>query len=276
MGQSTSKGLSKVAERAAKHSATQELKLPPIPRRTPIKYNSKSSTGDVPSQTMMGNKEMPEDLLKFIQDIGPAKQSVDREFTTPRLLREENKTELDKVESVRTARRRQRVRMPLMGYDTEYTTEKNTNFSVSASSDSSMTKSSSTSRAETFASSTTTSENDDIDFGLSNFELYDILSKKDFSKRNDDNDTYRLVVENYYERRSTDSSSVVAAANLGRNKEKLSRALQVLDVPALCVDSDGNLLGVYQHVHDPEVKSISTVPESKVMLVLKHLTRTNQ
>merc|ERR1712107_933189 len=100
-------------------------------------------------------------------------------------------------------------------------------------------------------SSTTTSENDDIDFGLSNFELYGILSKKDFSKRNDDNDTYRLVVENYYERRSTDSSSVVAAANLGRNKEKLSRALQVLDVPALCVDSDGNLLGAYQHVHDP-------------------------
>lgn len=282
MGQSTSKGLSKVAEKVAKHRTTEELlKRPPIPSRTPIDTKNEAATAASAAGDILVNKEMPKDLLKFIQDVGPAKQSIDREFTTPRLLREENKTELDKAESVRAARRR-RIRMPLMGDDTDYTTEKNTNFS--SSSDSSMTTSSSKLGETTLASSTTTTNNDDIDFGLSNFELYDILSEKDCRTGNNESDTNRLIVENCYERivskrncegndngTSSDSSSVVAA-NL-RKKEKLSQAFHVLDVPTLRIDSDDNILGLYpQDVPGPEIKSISTLPENKVMLVLKHLT----
>lgn len=60
-----------------------------------------------------GPQEMPADLLKFIQDVGPAKQSVDKQFTAPRLLEKENIEELEKKESSRQMIR-QRKRMPLV------------------------------------------------------------------------------------------------------------------------------------------------------------------
>ena len=153
MGQSASKGLSKVAERVAKQ-ATPELKRPPIPKRAPIenplsstanggaagnpgnflrgegiaskdprdmgqemylqyaqqqqvqKGNANNGTATATGGSNTGNKEMPAELLKFIQDVGPTKQTIDREFTTPRLLQEANQEELNKAESSRSTRRK--------------------------------------------------------------------------------------------------------------------------------------------------------------------------
>ena len=46
-------------------------------------------------------KELPPDLLKFIKDVGPLKQIVDEEFTSPRLL-EEGQDEIELPSFVQT------------------------------------------------------------------------------------------------------------------------------------------------------------------------------
>jgi hypothetical protein len=307
MGQSASKGLSKVAEKVAKQAAP-ELKRPPIPKRTPIENPSSSSANggaagnpgsflrgegiaskdprDMGQEMYLqyaqqqqvqqgnndatatggnvntGNKEMPAELLKFIQDVGPTKQTIDREFTTPRLLQEENQGELNKVESSRSTRRK-RVRMPLMGDDHEFTTEKNTNYATSTSA--------------------LSSSNDD-DFGLTNVELYDLLRQKDNNKGKEIDSS--KVVLNFYEKfvsdketghqNSMSSSSSSSSKIQSKDKEKqikmLSDVMRALDIPTLRMDMDNNILGLYpQDVPGPEMQTFSPIPENKAMLVLKDL-----
>jgi hypothetical protein len=303
MGQSASKGLSKVVEKVAKQAAP-ELKRPPIPKRTPIENpsaagnpgsflrgegiasedprdmgqemylqyaqqqqvqqgnNDATATG---GNVNTGNKEMPAELLKFIQDVGPTKQTIDREFTTPRLLQEENQGELNKVESSRSTRRK-RVRMPLMGDDHEFTTEKNTNYATSISA--------------------LPSSNDD-DFGLTNVELYDLLRQKDNNK-GEEIDSSKVVL-NFYEKFVSDkeichqnsmpsSSSSPSSSSKIKSKDKekqiknLSDVMRALDIPTLRMDMDNNILGLYpQDVPGPEMQTFSPIPENKAMLVLKDL-----
>jgi hypothetical protein len=311
MGQSASKGLSKVAERVAKQ-ATPELKRPPIPKRTPIenplsstanggaagnpgnflrgegiaskdprdmgqemylqyaqqqqvqKGNANNGTATATGGSNTGNKEMPAELLKFIQDVGPTKQTIDREFTTPRLLQEENQEELNKAESSRSTRRK-RVRMPLMGDDHEFTTEKNTNYAT--------------------ASTSALSSSNDDDFGLTNVELYDLLRQKD--NKGEENDNSKVVL-NFYEKfvldkekgqqnsvsssSSSSSSSKIKCKDKEKQIKMLSDVMRALDIPTLRMDMDNNILGLYPHeVPGPEMQTFSTIPENKAMLVLKDL-----
>lgn len=295
MGQSASKGLSKVAQKVAKQ-ARPEMKRPPIPSRTPQtpapsagnpgsflrgegaqddrdrgqemylqqvqqqrqKQNQQSSDNNTPATntTPAGNTEMPEDLLKFIQDVGPAKQSIDREFTTSRLLKEENRDELNKLESVRTARR-ERVRMPLMQGDDNFTTERNTNFSVS--------------NVSALASSA-----DEHDFGLTNVQLYDFLSKKGQGEDDIFVDDFheKILSDNEKEKDGQPSSSSSSKAEEAKEKglKLLSQTLDVLEIPTLRMNADGDILGLYpKDVPGPEMTSISPLPESKIIIVLKDL-----
>ena len=285
MGQNASKGLSKAAGKVAKQAPS--LKRPPIPKRTPdASAESPGNPGflrgegiaaqDVrdkgqemylqhvqeqrqsianqknadASSAIVKNTEMPEDLLKFIQDVGPAKQSVDREFTTPRLLKEENQKELNKLESVRTVKR-ERIRMPLMQGEDSFTTEKNTNFSASRS----------------------VSSSDKHDFGLSNIQLYEFLSQK--YTRDD-----RQIVDDIHEKIVSDSEESQTDYSSPKGKELkkselhlLSQTLNALEIPTLRMNEDGDLLGLARtDVPGPEMKSISSIPESKIILVLKDLS----
>ena len=311
MGQSASKGLSKVAEKAAKQAPSQ-LKRPPIPSRmsqTPepsaenpasflrgvgigaqdirdrgqemyLKHaqqqrqqqhqreqklqqqqspaTASNSTPATNTTTTPANTEMPADLLEFIQDAGPAKQTVDREFTTTRLLKKENSDELKKVESARTAKR-ERVRMPLMQGNDSFTTEKNTNFSVGP------------------VGGMLPFSADEHDFGLSNLQLYDFLVQKD------------VVVDDFHKNVFSDgeekgqpnspSSSLTKAEKLKAENSKakelalLSQTLDVLEVPTLRMNADGDILGLYtKDVPGPEMTSITTIPESKIIMVLKDLS----
>jgi len=293
MGQSVSKGVSKAAIKVSKQAST-ELKLPPIPRRTPIENNASSAVPNVVNTSdflrgegiaskdtrdmgqemylqyvqqqagndnttpadgkkipVLGNKEMPDDLLKFIQDVGPAKQTVDREFTAPRLLQEENREELDKLESKR-ATRRKRVQMPLME-NSNFTTEKNTNFAV--------------------GTTTSTLSSSDDDFGISNVELYDLLFQKD----NEENDSravgfYKKLVSDKEKGQKNSASSKIKSKDKEKNIERLSQAMRVLDIPTLRMDLDHQIIGFYPHeVPGPGIKSVSSIPESKVIFVLKDL-----
>jgi len=293
MGQSVSKGVNKVARKVSKQTST-ELKLPPIPRRTPIENNATSVVPKVVNQndflrgegiaskdkrdmgqeiylqyvqqqagndnvtaadgkkiSVSGNKEMPDDLLKFIQDVGPAKQTVDREFTAPRLLEEENREELEKLESKRSTRRK-RVQMPLME-NSNFTTEKNTNFAVGTTS--------------------STLPSSDDDFGISNVEFYDLLCQKDTGE-NDNRAVgfYKKLVSEKEVGEKNSASSKIKSKDKEKNIERLSQALRVLDVPTLRMDLDHQIIGFYpQEVPGPGIKSVSSIPESKVMFVLKDL-----
>jgi hypothetical protein len=190
-----------------------------------------------------GPQEMPPDLLKFIQDVGPAKQTVDKDFTTPRLLEKENEEELKKVESTRHMVR-ERKRMPLMGEDENFTTERNTNFSDRP-------------------------EESSKDFGTSNLQLYDILARK--SKEGD----MDAAVNNFYNKIMPEQDGWTDQER-GEHRQMLKQALQAVDLPVLREDSEGNIIGLYpDHVPGPEVKSMQPIPTTKVKLVLEDIVDRN-
>mmetsp|Transcript_15798 Transcript_15798/g.43697 ORF Transcript_15798/g.43697 Transcript_15798/m.43697 type:complete len:334 (+) Transcript_15798:73-1074(+) len=310
MGQSASKGLSKAAEAAAKRAPSSQLKRPPLPSRTPSASPSATAsatpepTHDNPASFLRGegvgahdirdrgqemylqhvqqqrqqqqqqqqqqspassqphsggdasppvNTEMPADLLKFITDVGPAKQTVDREFTTTRLLREENAAELNKAESTRTTRR-ERMRMPLMQGEDDFTTEKNTNFSFSPAS---------------------AQDTDEHDFGLSNLQLYDLVGRQPTDTGSLDDFHKTITTESDAATDGAPSSSPSSEAEQAKPRELalLSQAAEVLEVPTLRMNADGDILGLYgKDVPGPEMASIKTIPEDKVILVLKDLS----
>jgi len=297
MGQNGSKGLNKAAGKVAKQ--VHQLNRPPIPSRTPRASNpSPDNPGsflrgegiaardardrcqeiylqqehqrqkfkDQQTQNSPGtgtrgtsstgsmNADMPEDLLKFIQDVGPANKSIDREFTTTRLLKKENEEELNKVESVRTAKR-ERVRMPLMQGEENFTTEKNTNFSIRDD-------------------PTTASSSEKRHFGLSNLQLYDFLSLKN-EERNERivNDFHEKILANYQEEGDQPDYSSSKGKELKMEElHLLSQTLEVLEIPKLRINADGDILGLYsKDVPGPEMTSIRSIPENKAVLVLKDL-----
>jgi len=298
MGQNASKGLNKAAGKVAKQ--VPSLKRPPIPSRVPLaskpspdnpgsflrgegiaaqdardkfqeiylkkeqqrKKFKDQQTQNFPvagtpgtSSTRSMNADMPEDLLKFIQDIGPASKSVDREFTATRLLKKENEDELNKVESVRTAKR-ERVRMPLMQGEENFTTEKNTNFSIRVG-------------------PTTATSSKKHDFGLSNVQLHDFLSLRN-EERNE------RIVSDFHQKVSADYEEEEDQPNYSSSKgeelkikelQLLSQTLEVLEIPNLRINADGDILGLYsKDVPGPEMTSIRSIPENKAVLVLKDLS----
>jgi hypothetical protein len=197
--------------------------------------------------------EMPADLLKFIQDVGPADKQVDRDFTAPRLLEPENLGELEKTQGKRTTR--QRRRMPLMGQDERFTTEKNTYFSYSEE------------ESALGARSVVPSK----EFGLSNLELYDLLRPRE--EQNDT--TVDGIVDAFCNSKMTEiKQQGWTDEETEQHKEWLRRTMESIEIPTLRMDSEGNMLGLYsKDVPGPEVKSVSVIPESKVMLVLKDLAQ---
>lgn len=226
---------------------------------------------------------MPEDLLKFIKNVGPAKQMVDEEFTTRRLFKKENFSELEKLEITRTSRR-ERVCIPLMENVEGFTTEKNTNFA----------------RGEkNFEAIDENGENED-DFGLANIDFYDLLQRKgkyekivvnrnsgdDVDHNFQDDDYVAVFCENLLSstNRCTNKTNAIMATNVS-SERKTNKHLQnddflllqlssnILDIPVLRLDDDNNILGV--HERDSNSQTISMMPENKVLLVLNNLS-TNQ
>lgn len=240
-------------------------------------------TGDDAGSSTAAPIEMPEDLLKFIKNVGPAKQMVDEEFTTRRLFKKENFSELEKLEITRTSRR-ERVCIPLMENVEGFTTEKNTNFA----------------RGEkNFEAIDENGENED-DFGLANIDFYDLLQRKgkyekivvnrnsgdDVDHNFQDDDYVAVFCENLLSstNRCTNKTNAIMATNVS-SERKTNKHLQnddflllqlssnILDIPVLRLDDDNNILGV--HERDSNSQTISMMPENKVLLVLNNLS-TNQ
>lgn len=195
-------------------------------------------------QKAQGPTDMPEELLKFIQDVGPTQKTVDREFTAPRLLEEANVEELKKLESVRKVTR-ERLKMPLVEGDNSFTTTRNTNFSRQ-------------------------SRTQERDFGLSNLQLYRLLTNRDKIEKEGIDDFYESVM-------STEEAALWSPEEKAAHKKLLNDALHSIEVPVLRTDSEGTFFGLYaKDVPGEEVKAIQPIPESKVKLVLKHLLEADE
>jgi hypothetical protein len=212
-------------------------------------------------QQQQQTTEMSEDLLRFIQNVGPAKQSIDRDFTAPRLLQEENIDELQKAERFRKSVR-QRRKMPLMGQDQRFMTEKNTNFSFSYDDDS------------TRNTAATTNTKSKTDFGLDNHQLYQLLVQKE----SDTSKSMKELAQTFVVRELPGQEQECTEAGIPSPLQLLllQQTLEYIEIPTLRMDSDGNILGLYsKDVPGPEVKSVTIIPETKVMLVLKDLAQHN-
>jgi hypothetical protein len=194
-----------------------------------------------PTKKPEGPPDMPDDLLKFIQDVGPTKQSVDKELTTPRLLKEENLGELNKAESTRKPMR-ERTNMPLMGEDEEHTTMRNTNFRSSSK------------------------LQEEKDFGITNMQFYEILTKKDANV-----ETVGTAVDSFYKRLVPEENDWTDQ-EIEQHRQRLRDAMNAVELPVLRKDANGNFLGLYPaDVPGPEVKAVEPIPSNKVKLVLEDI-----
>jgi hypothetical protein len=188
---------------------------------------------------------MPEDLLKFLQDVGPTGKAVDKEFTAPRLLEEENAGELIKVESVRKVTR-ERFEMPLVEGDNTFTTPRNTNFSKRSTAQ------------------------EEKDFGLTNLQLYKLLMNREQIEKEGVDAFYESVMPKQ-------EAALWSDEEKAAHKKLLMDALKCIEVPTLRTDSEGTFFGLYaKDVPGENVKAIRPIPESKVKLVLKHLVEAEE
>jgi hypothetical protein len=190
-----------------------------------------------------GAREMPDDLLKFINDVGPATKIVDEDFTSPRLLKD-GQEELKKQESSKKSNRERRV-MPLMGGDDNFTTTRNTNFSR---------------RKEATAK----------DFGASNLQIYDLLSRK--TSGSDVN----AIVDNFYKENMAIESDWTEDEK-SAHRALLGQVMAAIEIPVLLKDAEGNFMGVYpDSVPGEEIKAVQRIPETKVKLVLADVANQTQ
>jgi hypothetical protein len=182
-----------------------------------------------------GPREMPDDLLKFINDVGPATKIVDEAFTSPRLLKE-GQEELKKQESTRKSNRERRI-MPLMGGDDNFTTTRNTNFSR---------------RREATVK----------DFGASTLQIYDLLSRKTSGS------DVSAIVDNFYKENMSIESDWTEEEKEA-HRALLEQAMTAIEIPVLLKDAEGNFMGAYRaSVPGEEIKAVQRIPETKVRLVL--------
>ena len=196
-------------------------------------------------QRAHGPVDMPEDLLKFLQDVGPTSKAIDKEFTAPRLLEAENGVELIKVESVRKVTR-ERLEMPLVEGDNTFTTTRNTNFSRQSNTQ------------------------EEKDFGLTSLQLYRLLMNREQIDKQGVDSFYESVIPKQEAELWSDEEKAA-------HKKLLMDALKCIEVPILRTDSQGTFFGLYaKDVPGEDVKAIQPIPESKVKLVLQHLVEAEE
>ena len=157
-------------------------------------------------------------------------------MTTKRLLEDENAGELEKTESERTAPR-QRIDMPLMGEDHNFSVSRNTNF-------------------------TSREEESKPEFGMTNLQFYTMVREHEMNSSGE-------VLQKVYEK-ITEGEDSWDEKEQESHKKKISDALAHMRIPVLRVDAEGNILGLHpDRVPGPEVKSLQPISPSKAKLVLE-------
>lgn len=259
MGQGASKRISKTAETVAK-KAVESNSVPRLPQQktglgrqaTPKNPGGFLRGDDLSSQDIRdigqemylksrqkeAPQDMPDDLLKFIQDVGPAKRSIDKEMTATRLLQKENAEELGKKESERN-KPRKRIDMPLMGEDYDFSVSRNTNF-------------------------TSGSNEAEKEFGISNLQFYELVRQQGGEASGQ-----ASTVDSFYQK-FVSMDDTWEEEDMKKHKKLLIDAMNAVQIPNLRIDPEGNIFGMHpDRVPGPEVKSLQPISPSKAKLVLE-------
>ncbi|CAB9524418.1 expressed unknown protein [Seminavis robusta] len=181
-------------------------------------------------------QELAPDLLKFLQDAGPLEKKVNKELTSPRILKEleqEKGEESEKLHRFEAAQRR-RDDMRLVDNIEGFSTPRTTNF---------------------FTSSTLEEEKD---FGLTDLDLYEML------KQQKDPEQYHTEKV---------SGAEWSKEEIQQQQQLLKDTLDSIALPVVVKDTDMQYVGLYQKELDKEFahQKVDIVDESRVKLVVADL-----
>lgn len=202
-------------------------------RLSSLNASANANVGSGAGEENENPHEMPEDLIKFLNDAGPLERRVDKNFTSPRVY-DALKEEEEREDLRKDMQRRRRV-MPMIENDgaefqlgsEEYqkngtTVSRTTNFSV-----------------------TPAKRDEKSEIRLENGELFDLLSRlqsgklsaetfvKDHFKTHDDDDNDDAMENSFVKKRNSEYIDLIK--NITAFNE----------IPTLMQDTDGSLVGAW-------------------------------
>ena len=246
-------------------------------------HNQSSATATTTSETM---PEMPADLIKFLNDAGPLKRTVDKELTSSKVYDALVTDETTREEHTRQANVRVRRRMPIVTYKDHDNLMKNderrSKRHMDATSAAALTDDDDndyvddgtmTTRTTNFStrdrSATTNTE-----FGLDRMEMFQLALKLKQYKVN--SPEWREEVENEFKqirRKKTLSSKGDNTKDFGQLKDfaLFENSMRYIGVPVLMKDTDNDIIGVPAEKEDDFrfSQGLKEVNEEKVIFVMK-------
>jgi len=201
-----------------------------------------------------GPTEMPEDLLKFLNDIGPVKRSLDKEMSSPKLVESLQGQEEKRSEREKLATQRQRRRMPMIeGIEKSLDGTKEIEMEAVT-----------TSRTTNFSNAVLT---DGDQLLLRDKDLFQVV--REYSKAETENwrdaDLKSFVTS--CAPKLIDSTRTNDAGKLEKFSSDLTTSLRFIGIPVLLRDEDNSLVGIWQdRLSDMQYSRLTKTNRDKLLL----------
>mmetsp|Transcript_4701 Transcript_4701/g.10499 ORF Transcript_4701/g.10499 Transcript_4701/m.10499 type:complete len:290 (-) Transcript_4701:97-966(-) len=227
--------------RADALAAWEERSRPPPPvdasssRSTRRDEYSPTRGHDPSSPPMTGSvPEMPDDLIKFLNDAGPLERQVDKELTSSKVY-ETLKDDRAREQQTKEANRRVRKRVPIMSSYKDLA-ENNSSNQMSVMDDGTTTE-----RTTNFS----TREQAPGGFGVKREDLYRILNALDSAKV-DSPEWNRRVESEYDDLINFEPDKNKKTFDRLKDRALLEDSLRMIGIPAIMKDVDGDYIGVWK------------------------------
>jgi len=218
--------------------------------------------------------EMPPDLIKFLNDAGPLKRTVDKELTSAKVYDALVTDEKTREEHTKQANLRVRRRMPIVSYkdhDDLIKNDEHRNKKIMGVVDADdVDDGTMTTRTTNF--STRDRSANAVEFGLDRMEMFRLALKlKEFKVNSTE---WKEEVEKEFQqlRRKKILSSKVDVKDFGQLKDfaLFEHSMRYIGVPVLMKDKENDIIGVKsERVEDLRFSGLKEVPEEKIIFVMK-------
>jgi glutaredoxin-related protein len=218
--------------------------------------------------------EMPPDLIKFLNDAGPLKRTVDKELTSAKVYDALVTDEKTREEHTKQANLRVRRRMPIVSYkdhdDLIKNDERRNNNKIRGVADDDVDDGTMTTRTTNF--STRDRSTNAVEFGLDRMEMFRLALKLKEFKVN--STQWKEEVEKEFQqiRRKKILSSKGDMKDFGQLKDfaLFENSMRYIGVPVLMKDEENDIIGVKsERVEDLRFTGLKEVPEEKFIFVMK-------
>lgn len=177
--------------------------------------------------------EMPEDLIKFLNNAGPLERKVDKSMTSPRVYESLEEEEEQRRQREEEAKLRSRRDMPMVEGDDTLTTTRTTSFSTYGDGD------------------------DPSDLRLTPEEMHDVLAARTTGGGGGAVDDSAAAADAYLDERfppqsppssgSGPAAPAMSQEDRRRNHVLLRGLYEHLGLPVLMKDTDGSYVGAWDH-----------------------------